>query len=77
MTIRKRLETELSVLSEKDLELVEGLVTFLQSKRNSGTTTLDEVRLKFLYAESAKEDRMMAQEGMADYTTGLTKEDKP
>lgn len=70
------METELSVLSDEDLGLVESLISFLRSKGNSGTASLDEAKLKILYAESAAEDRMMAQEGMADYSTDLKKEDK-
>lgn len=76
MTIRERVETELSILNEEDLGLVESLISFLRSKRNSGTTELDEAKLKVLYAESAAEDHLMAQEGMADYSSDLKKEDK-
>ena len=35
----------------------------------------DEIRLAALYAEFADEDRKLAEEGLSDYSHGLTKED--
>ena len=76
MTIRERLATELSSLSDEDLGRVEGFVSFLQAKRGAGLIgPFDEARLKVLYTDAEGEDRSIAQEGMTDYAAGLRKED--
>jgi hypothetical protein len=36
---------------------------------------LDETQLATLYAACAEEDRVLAEEGMAEYTHGLCQED--
>ncbi len=77
MIIREQLFQELGQLSEEDLKRVADYVSFLKSKARTGRVVrLDEANLKALYAEAGEEDRMIAQEGMAEYSAGLKKEDK-
>ncbi len=65
------------MLSEKELGLVDRFVSFLKTKRESGTKVFDEEQLAQMYRAAAGEERKMAQEGMADYLKDLKKEDTP
>lgn len=71
MTSRNQINEELESLSSQDFERVERFVKLLKSKSN-----LDESLLKSLYTEVGEEDRMLAEEGLAEYSKGLKYEDE-
>ncbi len=77
MTYREHLVKELEELDEKQLHEVEEYVTFLKFRsRFMPSPTLDEEQIAKRYGEFAEEDRLLAEEGMADYANSLSKEDK-
>lgn len=77
MIAREQLVQELGQLSEEDVKRVADYVSFLKSKtRMKEVVRFDEEGLKVLYAEAGEEDRLLAEEGMPEYDTGLKKEDK-
>jgi len=76
MTAQEHLKAELSDLSAEDIDRVARFVSLLkQHPRNLGGVTGEALRVA--YAESSEEDRVIAQEGMSDYSAGLKKEDNP
>lgn len=76
MTIKEILIHELDELKETDLEKVVEYVKFLKVKhifmplKNS-----DEKDYASLYAEFEEEDRELAEQGFAEYSNQLSKED--
>lgn len=76
MSTKEKVAQELDGLSEVELKQVVEYVAFLKFRaRVKPMPELDEARLAALYGEFADEDRELAEEGMLDYTKGLTKED--
>ncbi len=71
MPSRNQINEEIESLSSRDFERVERFIKLLKTKSN-----LDESSLKSLYAEAGEEDRMLAEEGMAEYSKGLKNEDE-
>jgi hypothetical protein len=77
MTLKEHIVKELEKLDEKQLHEVVEFVIFLKFRsRIVPPVNLDEEQVSNLYAEFAEEDRMLTEEGLADYTNGLSKEDK-
>ncbi len=77
MVCKEHLVKELEELDEEQLHEVEEYVTFLKFRsRFMPSPTLDEEQIAKLYGEFAKEDRLLAEEGIADYANSLSKEDK-
>ncbi|MGR3311143.1 MAG: hypothetical protein ACUZ77_10260 [Candidatus Brocadiales bacterium] len=77
MTYKEHLVKELEELNEKQLHEVEEYVTFLKFRsRFMPSPTLDEEQIAKLYGEFTEEDRLLAEEGMADYANSLSKENK-
>ena len=76
MTRKEHLLRELSDLSDTQVEEVARYLQFLRFKARSGAVpAIDERTLAKLYAESADEDRELAEAGMADYQNALADED--
>jgi hypothetical protein len=75
LSIREQVVEELKTLSEVELKEVSEYLAFLKFRARRTAPTLDEGQLASLYAEFADEDRNLAEEGMADYATGLMEED--
>jgi hypothetical protein len=77
MSIRDLLIKELEQLDEKQLREVEEYVRFLRlQSRLAPPLALTEAEIAKMYGEFAEEDRMLAEEGMADYKKTLSREDK-
>ncbi|MFQ6056627.1 MAG: hypothetical protein ACE5KE_14720 [Methanosarcinales archaeon] len=77
MMIKKHLIQELDTLGERELREVAEYVAFLKIRsRFMPPPLFNEDQIATLYREFAKEDRQLAEEGMADYADGLAKEDK-
>ena len=76
MTLKEKITGELDSFGEKELQQVETYVSFLKYQlRRNVRRDFNEVEAAALYKEFADEDRMLAEEGMADYARGLTDED--
>jgi hypothetical protein len=75
-SVKEQVTQVLDTLSEAELQQVAEYVAFLQFRaRIPFMPTLDSAQLASLYAESADEDRHLAEEGMADYHDQLARED--
>lgn len=75
MSIKEQVVQDIDVLSESDLKQVAEYLAFLKFRARSHTPAFDETQLAALYAEFGDEDRLLAEEGMADYFEGLGRED--
>ena len=63
-------------LSQTELELLAQYLAFIKyQSRIRATPSFDESQLATLYAESAEDDRELAEEGISDYTVALAQED--
>lgn len=74
MTAQEHLKAELSGLSAEDIDRVARFVSLLKHYSRTPGGVSEEV-LRVTYAEASEEDRVMAREGMSDYSAGLKKED--
>ena len=76
MTVKELLTHELDSLTEDEMRQVVEYVSFLKfHARLNPLPHLDESELAKLYAEFAEEEQELAEQGMADYVEGLTRED--
>jgi len=76
MTLKEHVLRDLSDLSDAEVEQVAQYLAFLKFKARSGAPpAIDDCTLAALYAESADEDRELAEAGMADYEKALADED--
>lgn len=77
MTVQERLVKEIESLNEQQLNELEQYVAFLKFRSRFVLTHLfDQNKIAKLYSKFAKEDKILAEEGMDDYVNGLIKEDK-
>jgi hypothetical protein len=75
--MKEQLARELDSLNEAELKQVSEYVMFLKFKsRVKSNWVLDETQLAALYAEFAEEERQLAEEGMADYTEEMVREEE-
>lgn len=75
MSTKEQVLEEIGTLSEAEVKEVAEYLAFLKYRSQNKPQLVDESQLEALYAEFAQEDRNLAEEGMADYTEGLMKED--
>jgi hypothetical protein len=76
VTIKERLIHELDELKETDLEKVVEYIKFLKVKHIfMPLRNIEEKDYASLYTEFEEEDKMLAEEGMAEYSNQLEKED--
>lgn len=76
MSVTEYVTQALATLNDEELQQVAEYVAFLKFRaRRSRTLALDATQLAALYAEFADEDRVLAEEGMAEYHTALQAED--
>jgi len=76
MSIKEQVIHGLNTLSESELVQVAEFLAFLKFRaRLQPILELDEAQLAMRYAACAEDDRVLAEEGMADYVHGLGKED--
>jgi DNA-binding GntR family transcriptional regulator len=76
MSIKEQILQELNGLSQAELEEIAQYLTFIkyQAKVKPAPTS-DEAQMAALYAEFAEEDCEIAEEGISDYASALTRED--
>jgi len=76
MTVKERVVKKIEMLGEQQLHEVEEYVAFLKFRsRFMSPPSFDEHRIAKLYREFAREDRELAETGMTEYASALTKED--
>jgi hypothetical protein len=76
MSIKEQVIHGLDTLSEAELVQVAEFLAFLKFRaRLQPRPELDETQFATLYAACAEEDRVLAEEGMAEYVHGLCQED--
>ena len=80
VSVSERIVRDLQGLSEAKQQQVADFAAFLKRQERidelAMLEAIDDDTLAKLYAESAEEDRAMAEEGMADYARGLEREDQ-
>ncbi len=72
MSLQEFVAHEIESLEESELRAVAEYVSFLKFRAR---TSLDEERLTSLYREFEREDRELAEAGVADYAAALARED--
>ena len=75
VSVKEQVTRALDGLSDAELLQVADYVDFLKFRARRTMTMLSDVELAALYAESADEDRALAEEGMAEYSVALQAED--
>ena len=78
MSLREQIVCEMERLPEAELQYVSDRLAFLEFKARRKTVPVelpDSATLAALYFEFADEDRLLADEGMAEYATFLATED--
>jgi hypothetical protein len=73
MVLREDILSKIHTLNDDELRHLGEYLEFL--KKDSSGAISDEQRLAKLYAEFAREDQELADEGLADYSSGLVTED--
>ncbi|HJH27092.1 MAG TPA: hypothetical protein C5S37_10080 [Methanophagales archaeon] len=77
MAVKGHLAKELDTLAEHQLREVAEYVAFLKFRsRFMAHPSGDKEEITKLYGEFVEEDRQLAEKGIADYASGLAKEDK-
>ena len=77
MSIKDEVNRSLDTLGEAELRQVADYVAFLKFRTRLRAPLGDPAQWAALYAESAEEDRALAEEGIAEYQRGLLAEDAP
>lgn len=77
VSVKEHISRTIEELTDKELQLVAEYLAFLKFRaRTQATPQIEETQLAELYAESAEEDHLLAEEGMEEYTAGLREEDR-
>jgi hypothetical protein len=77
LSLKEQVTRSLDDLSEPEIQQVSEFVAFLKFRaRIAPPPAIDADQLALLYAESAEEDRQLAEEGMGDYHALLQAEDR-
>jgi hypothetical protein len=78
MTVREYVSQTVESLDEAELAEVAEYLAYLRFRaRSHAAPIIDANRVSALYAEAEKEDRELAEAGIADYAKELAKEDLP
>lgn len=76
MITKEEIVQAVDQLSESELEQLAQFLAFIKSQsRFTSIPSFDESQLTALYAESADEDRDLAEEGISDSAVALARED--
>ena len=76
MTLQQQVNETISTLDNGQLEEVATYLSYLKFKsRRKNSLQNEDTKLAKLYAEFADDDQLLAEEGMAEYTSNLTTED--
>ncbi len=74
MSLKEFVAHEVQTLGDSELQAVAEYLSFLKFRAR---TTADDAHLSALYAEFEQEDRALAEAGMMDYASALSREDAP
>ena len=74
MTTLEQVFKDVKTLNETELKDLADYLAFLKFRSKTPSLS-DEATWAALYAEFAEEDRQLAEQGMADYSASLAKED--
>jgi hypothetical protein len=76
MITKEQIVQTVNSLSQTELEQLAQFLAFIKyQSRISTIPSFDESQVAALYAESAEEDRDLAEEGISDYAVALAQED--
>lgn len=75
ISTKEQVLTTLADFNEAQLKQVAEYLEFLKFRQRQIETNIDETELAALYAEFADEDRELAENGLAEYTENLERED--
>ncbi len=75
MTVREQVLHQVELLGEADLRQLARYLGLLRSQPRKRVGSFDPEQVAALYAECAEEDRLLAEQGMADYADQLASED--
>ena len=76
LSVKEHVSQTIETLTEEELKLVSEYLSFLKFRaRTHRKLSQNESQLAELYAEASHDDRLLAEEGMADYAKGLQEED--
>lgn len=76
MTAKEQLLREIEELDDSQVREVEEFLAFLRFRSRYDTPVVfDRAQAAEQYREAVAEDRKMAEEGLADYSAGLKRED--
>ena len=76
MVTKEQIVETVHSLSQTELEQLAQYLAFIKYQSRIRTIpSFDESQLAALYAESAEEDRELAEEGVSDYAMALAQED--
>jgi len=77
MSVKEHLKEEIERLDEDQLLEIEDFLSFLKFRSLiNRPSPISQEQIARLYSESGEEDRLMAEQGMADFSFGLVREDK-
>lgn len=77
LSIKAQVAQSLDDLSDAELQQVAEFVAFLRFRaRTAQSPATDSAQLQRLYAQDAEEDRLLAEEGIAEYQELLQAEDR-
>lgn len=72
ISLKERVTRKIEQLPEDQLRMVEEYLAFLLFRaRTRPKIHVNHQQLAALYGEAAEEDRLLAEEGMSDYSVGL------
>lgn len=75
MNLKEEVTRQLDSFTDAELYEVVQYLALLRYRSRITPRDYDEQQLAALYGEFAEEDRALAEEGIADYASALTKED--
>jgi hypothetical protein len=76
ISTKEKVLTGLAELNDAQLQTVAEFLEFLKFReRRKFQTQFDDLEIEALYAESADEDRELAETGLAEYAASLERED--
>lgn len=75
MNLKEEVTRQLDSFTDAELHEVVQYLALLRYRSRVTPHNYDEQHLAALYGEFAEEDRVLAEEGIADYTSALARED--
>jgi hypothetical protein len=72
---KEHISKEMEALDDRQLKEIADFIAFIKFRARYSSLPVVDSQLSSLYAEFADEDQRLSEEGMADYTDMLKKED--